>query len=242
MRVGNYSVLVEGGTEKTNGHVKIPHNQQFSIRLGNHDSSRQCDAELSIDGEHVDTFRLRAGQVFSVEGPTEGDRGRFTALGVATEEGLDAGSGGISRKEKGLIVVRFLPEYVLSTPKGVRRHTDPCNAVDDDDMGGSGEWSDKTLLRSSGPEASLSTGRSIRTMGGSAKPTAAVTGLTGRTDQAWHSASQIDHDPALEVVISLRLATTEVPVEGVRPLKGAGCRTGGCGCRPRSNPVPAPVD
>ncbi len=62
---------------------------------------------------------------------------------------------------------------------------------------------------------------------------AGITGLTGSTDQQWVDCAPLDHDPAGEVVINVRLVVSNEAK--VRPMQPAGQVVA------RANPVPAPV-
>ncbi len=60
MRVNSFSVMVPEGQERDSGHVELRHNTQYSLRLGNHDSNRHCDAQVSVDGKEIGNFRINA--------------------------------------------------------------------------------------------------------------------------------------------------------------------------------------
>ena len=52
MRVGNFSLMIPEGIERDSGHIVLPHEQVYTLRLGNH-GNRRCDAHVWIDPWHV---------------------------------------------------------------------------------------------------------------------------------------------------------------------------------------------
>lgn len=216
MRVGNFSVLIPEGIEKTNGQVALDHGRQFTLRLSNHQPKR-CDAILSVDGQHIADFRLGANSSLVVEGPPTGDRGRFTFQIADSEEGRQGGSGDITPVDRGLITVRFLPEYRMPVPRGVRGPF-VGGAWSSNIKGDLRERSSTLCANNASTDKSL--GGVMRTAGlASAAPTqAGITTLTGQNHQNWEDAEVIDHDPTGEVVIALRLIYDPNPPK-VRPIR-----------------------
>jgi len=238
MRVGNYSVHILGGRERSSNHVEIDHGSQYSISISNH-GYRRCDAEVWIDGDHVDTFRLDPHRTTNVQGPTKGDRGRFTAFARDSADGQAAGLDSVPSENLGLIQVVFKPEKggrPVQSP--FRRKLVDFNCPEYDGLYRKGlDGNLRATFSSVAPRGSAVT------MCSAPRGEAAGTGLTGRTDQKWYQADEIDHDCGNEVTISLRLvAVVSHQPDAVRPLRSKGCDGNcGCNCRRKSNPVPAPV-
>lgn len=217
MRVNNFSVQIPQGVERDNQLVEVPHGTPFAVVLGNH-RDRRCDATLTVDGAVVGVFRLGPNERLTVEGPPDDPaKGRFTFYRADSADGAAAGAAGVARADRGRVTVRFQPEYRL-VPRapggGVLRSVNLCSA---------------------GPAAGPTCYAGPRGQSAGQDLAAGVTGLSGRTDQAWRPADEIDHDPAGEVVIHLRLAVPAA-VPAVRPL-AAGLRSG-----PVETAVPAPVE
>lgn len=237
MRIGNFSVLIPEGREHGSGHVALPHNTQYVIRLGNHSSPR-CDATVEVDGKEVGSFRINGYGNLVLERSVN-DTGRFTFFRADSTEGASAGAGEITADLRGLIKVTFRPErYANPVPRVGGMHL--CNAGGTPRMGGAGGqsvggWSTQQygeMLR--GVEKTC--GGILPTnqcdMGGSygapAGAAAGVTGLTGSSNQTFYEVPNLDYDQAGEVVISLRLVEA---TNAVRPLQAV----------QRGNPTPAPV-
>lgn len=242
MRIGNFSVLIPEGREHGSGHVALPHNTQYVIRMGNHGSPR-CDATVEVDGKEVGSFRINGYGNLVLERSVN-DTGRFTFFEADSAEGASAGAGEIATDLRGLVRVTFRPEkYVKPIPfvGGVRTIRGMCAPAPR--MGGSigqsaGGWSTQQYgAVSKGPEPTC--GGFVGAfptnqcdMGGSysapAGAAAGVTGLTGSSNQTFYEVPNLDYDPAGEVIITLRLVEA---TNAVRPLQAV----------QRGNPTPAPV-
>lgn len=216
MRVGNFSVLIPEGIERDSGHVQLPHGTQYCIRIGNHEWLR-CDAEVEVDGKPVGNFRLNQNETVTLERPAD-DRGRFTFFRVDSEEAQAVGQAEISRDDRGLIRVTFRPER--------RRQKNPAMDRSIYARGGSccvppvyGDFG-TTETGCGGPKGL----EEIKTSAG-------ITGLTGKSEQTFHSVAGLDHDPERTVVVTLRLIAGPGAATP-RKLEPA----------PRGNPVPLPVD
>jgi hypothetical protein len=109
MYLAGYSVEIAGGTNERDGYVTLDHNQQYTITLHNYKRTK-CDAEVYIDGKHIDTFRINRNDAITLERPTN-DTGRFTFLTSGTIESIKAGVDHIPAKDRGLISVTFYPEH-----------------------------------------------------------------------------------------------------------------------------------
>jgi hypothetical protein len=108
MRVKDFSVTIPQGVETREGYVEMEHDRQYTIGLRNA-SSRQCDAEVKVDGKLVGTFRLRGYGSTTLERSPE-DSGRFTFLRLDSAEAGAAGLGNVARDDLGTIQVTFRPE------------------------------------------------------------------------------------------------------------------------------------
>ncbi len=177
MRVGSYSVLIPEGVERETGHVGLSHGKQYTLRLGNHDG-RQCDAEVTVDGKVIETFRLYPHQTMTLERSPD-DNGRFTFYSSGTGDAAQAGEFAIAETDKGLIQVRFVPEKRrVERPKTVR----PMGLC------------------------SFSSG-TTRGFGGEEKTSGGITGLSGHSDQKFQTVGAIDREESESVLISIRLVT-----------------------------------
>lgn len=210
MHVGNYSVLIPEGVERDSGHVALEHGRQYRLQLRNHDY-RQCDAEVTIDGKALGTFRLRGLDALVLERMPD-DHGRLTFYSSGTADAAAAGEGCVAAPDKGLIQVRFVPER--------RREYQPKRVQTMGLAGG--------LCRSAAPMKFTGDQASYFNPVTEEKTCGGITGLSGHSDQQFVTVGALDLDQSEAVTISVRLVTG---VSGPRPLQPAG----------RGNPVPAPV-
>lgn len=212
MRVGNFSVLVLPGRERDSGHVVLPHGSVYSLRLGNNFSGRRCDAEVTIDGKPVGTFRLASGEAMTLERPAH-DEGRFTFYRADSAEAATAGGGKISGDARGLVQVVFRPEMRNLSQYVTRGGTAETSL---DCYKGGEEKTSGGIIRSMG-------------MGQAQNCSAGITGLSEHSNQRFQEVACLNYDVANETTITLRLVAGD---EGPRELTAA---------QVRSNPVPAPV-
>src|SRR5690348_10484827 len=88
-------------------YIPLDNGSNYKIRLSNKHEYR-CDAEVTIDGEDIGTFRLKPYQTSTIERPGDVAK-KFTfyreTSGVAQRAGVTEG-----KEENGLIQVRFIPE------------------------------------------------------------------------------------------------------------------------------------
>ena len=106
MKLGDFSVQIQGGKERVTGYVEMAHNTKYMITLSN-DGKLDCDASVEIDGKEVGTWRVYAGKNIRIERPAH-DTGQFTFYKLGSSE---AGKIGLARNDKlGLISVLFKPE------------------------------------------------------------------------------------------------------------------------------------
>ncbi len=103
--------IPEALNEDSLGYVTMRHGQQFTLNLHNGHkfgwTPRAADAEVYIQGKHMGTFRLSAGQTLRLERPVN-DTGCFTAFKRDTVEAHRAGINADS-DDAGLIKVVFRP-------------------------------------------------------------------------------------------------------------------------------------
>ncbi len=179
MRVGDFSMVIIGGVA-ADDYVHMAHNTQYMIRLCSH-SQRDCDVTLLIDGKRVDSFRLYAGEQFTLERPTN-DSGRFTFYRAGSSEAAKAGDAGVDVESRGLITAIFK----------VGKATRPC----------------VKMVPTSAPFESrcLSFNSPHGAGGQQVNCSAGVTGLSGHSDQRFVVVPDLDYDPAVpETMINLRL-------------------------------------
>lgn len=219
MRVGNFSLLIPEGVEKDSGHIALPHGKQYTLKAGNHAGSR-CDAEVSIDGKKIGTFRLDGYDYLTLERSPD-DSGRFTFYADGTADAERAGVAAVAVPDRGLIQVKFVPERYRERVVRPAAMTRSVGGPRGQSLGGEEYTSDRLLVEGSAPH-SFGT-RSVE------KTTGGITGLSGHSDQQFTAVGRIDRDEDQAVTISVRLILRD---DGPRPLKAAA----GMG-----NPVPAPV-
>ncbi|MEX1047975.1 MAG: hypothetical protein WED15_00500 [Akkermansiaceae bacterium] len=106
MNNNEFEVEIPEGQKLENGYVEMGHNTQYSLNLKNH-RLVPCDAEVTIDGIHVGTWRIESRGEIQIERPVH-DTGYFTFFQVGTEE---ADMAGITKNpDNGLISVTFKPK------------------------------------------------------------------------------------------------------------------------------------
>lgn len=113
MYLNNYSVRVLGGHEDC-GYVEMTHGQRYRLVLRN-DASTRCDAKVSIDGKHVGTWRINAGESITLERPAH-DTGCFTFYEAGTADSGKAGLESVNKIDLGLVSVTFIPEQTYVAP------------------------------------------------------------------------------------------------------------------------------
>ena len=251
MRVGTFSLRIPEGVERDSGHVEIAHNSIFSIHLGNHDSSRDSDAEVFVDGKTIGVFRVQAGRTMILETPPDDPgKGRFTSYQQDSQQAQDAGVNKIGADNRGLVQVVFRPEkrrpiVKTSSPvptcyPQVQDELNPWRTPHPDirpkpayrggacgqSMGGIGI---EELTRGAVECCSMGPGSVETHSQNMASVTPAITGLSGQSAQSFHTVSNLDYEPNAEVTISLRLVASTRTVRELQP-------TG-----PKANAVPATV-
>lgn len=223
MRLHHVSVLVPEGVERSTdqgAYVVLQAGQHYSLRLGNHYTDRDLDAEVEIDGKPQGSYRVRAGTTLTLKGPHH-DQGRFTYLIADSEAGAQAGAAGVARPDRGLVRVTFRPEKKPAACERVAS-LQSFGPLRGDPSWESGE---DTFRRTKGAGEE-------KTAGGLSAPRglgAGITGLSGNSGQSFVSVAPLEYDPLEETVVALRLTHEVRP--GLRELPAA----------PRSSPVPPPV-
>ncbi len=97
-------VVTKGGFK----YHSLPHGAEYKIRLVSfHDTD--ADARITMDGEHIGTFRLRPRANLEIERPSTIARS-FTLLKENSTEGKEAGVTA-GKSSNGVIMVEFKPEY-----------------------------------------------------------------------------------------------------------------------------------
>lgn len=105
MKITEFEVEIPEGAKLENGYVEMRHKTQYSLHLKNH-RSVPCDAEVTIDGIHVGTWRIASSNEIRIERPVH-DTGHFTFFEVGTSE---ARAAGIQKEStNGLVSVKFKP-------------------------------------------------------------------------------------------------------------------------------------
>ena len=219
MRVGSFSVSIPEAREQESGHAVLAHDSRYTIEMKNHYLDRHCDAEVMVDGKSVGTFRINAGVSIQLERPAH-DKGCFTFYRSTSGEAAACGINQVCESDRGLVQVRFrvgqafLPFELtggmpISTSYQRSASTKGCD--------------EETSYSLAGGDNYTGILKGAKTRGFSA----GITGLSGESRQKFDTVSQLEYQPELETVISIRLVTDDSP----RPLIATS----------RCNPVPAVV-
>lgn len=114
MELNRFEVTITPGKEvELNGayYHEIEHMTQYAVKLTNHWSVRAV-AELWIDGKKIESFVVNPHRVTTIEtDPNEpqGQRGKFTATNMVSQEAIMGGLDQLTTEEAGLIKVVFTP-------------------------------------------------------------------------------------------------------------------------------------
>jgi len=225
MYLNQFSVRVPEGRESTSGYVEIEHGKQYTLVLRN-DRSERCDAEVSIDGKSIGTFRIEPHGNIRLERKPD-DEGRFTFYRLGSDEAEKAELGCVSVSDLGLIRVVFTPE---SRPVTIATYSPPysepwycpwrtttANAPDDLNI-----YTTDTICRADSVNCSMTAGFSSRAPGG--------TGLSGHSHQQFQEVGGMCLDYCQQTTIHLRLVEGSKQDEP-RPLMPV----------QHSSPIPPPV-
>lgn len=105
MQLNKFSIGIQNGVETSQGYVRMRHNSEYQIRLGN-DDNVVADAIVKIDGIEIGVWRIPANRNITIERPANVDR-KFTFYKLGSSEGDQAG---LERNnDLGLISVDFIP-------------------------------------------------------------------------------------------------------------------------------------
>jgi len=208
---GGYSLTIQNNREDGRGYVRMEHGAPYSLCLGT-ESAIATDAEVSIDGLPMGTWRLAPYRNTCIERPAD-DTGRFTFYRADSDEGYAVGSGQVARSDKGRVSVRFVPEmrrYPVPTPY------DPPAPRYAPEQGAATESFDAAPSADYGVQRRKSMSPQTESLG------AGVTGLSGESGQRFGTAGPIERDQANAVTLELRLVhdpRLDRP-SGPRPLPG----------------------
>ncbi len=201
---GGFSLSIRGQDEDRRGYVRMTHGTPYAICFRN-DLGRAADAEVSIDGLPMGTWRLTARRSACIERPVS-DTGQFTFYRADSAQGYAVGSGQVARSDKGRVSVRFVPEverYVQPPAPVPYAYQEKGYAA----PSAEGAFSDTRQQKTSRPESRLGAG---------------ITGLSGESGQRFGTAGSIERDWANAVTLELRLVhdpKLEPPLDP-RPLPG----------------------
>ncbi len=189
---GGFSLSIGERGEDGRGYVRMEHGAVYSVCFRNN-LGRAADAELTIDGLPMGTWRLAAYRNACIERPAD-DNGRFTFYRAESSEGYAVGSGQVTRSDKGRVSVRFIPEvervYPVPTPYAPTPRYDGAESEMMADEGMAQGYAMPSQRKMTRPESRLGAG---------------VTGLTGESGQRFGTAGSIERDWADAVTLELRL-------------------------------------
>ena len=209
---GGFALTIRDRAEDYRGYVRLDHGAVYAVCFRN-DLGRMADAELTIDGLPMGTWRLVPGRVACVERPVS-DTGRFTFYRADSAEGYAVGSGQVARSDKGRVSVRFVPERERYIPQPEPYATSRSySAAPEQEMA---EDSMTAAAPYNAPSARHKMSPPNQRLG------AGVTGLSGESEQHFRTTGPIDRDYASAVMLELRLVhdpALERPVDP-RPLPG----------------------
>jgi len=233
MYLNSFSVRVPEGTEKESGYVELNHGKQYTLVLRN-SRGVSCDAEVTIDGKPIGSFRIDANSSITLERPPNEDK-RFTFYKADTGDAQESGQADIVADSYGLVQVAFKAEKAnlyfwhdgtWPKPWGepiAYQHTWTTYTTPSYSPVVAHNVMRSTLSDSpSGQVEILST-----TDGG----TAGITGLSGHSDQEFVTVCSMDYDESYTTTISIRLVATEKQRSDPTPLRPVA----------HSNPVPPTV-
>lgn len=210
-------------------YIPVKNGDHYKIKLSNKHEYR-CNADVSIDGESIGTFRLYSYQTWTIERPGDVSK-KFTFY---SETSRTARRSGVieGKEENGLIRVQFTPEkrrriYAKTSPeykmKGVRLSPSSLPQADESFPESSQQSyrgamfsrsGSPQLLMASSPGSSLneSVTRSLDTTPSMSQYKSGATVLQGKSNQSFGDAERIDLDYDNMVEIILRLVVKETDV------------------------------
>jgi hypothetical protein len=223
MYLNNFSARVPEGIE-SGGYVEIGNGKQYTLMLKN-DRNVACDAEVTIDGKPIGTFRIYANSGIRLE-RAPNDTGKFTFYELGTDGARMSLLDLVPRDGLGLIKVIFTPEiYRQPVYTYYQPYVDPWN--NSTSTTSTVASSDQFTLTSnscycsvegwsgpsgpSGPSGQRGIGSSMGGAGG--------TGISGHSNQGFCGAEDIELDYSQQTTIYLRLISTRS--NDPRPLRPA---------------------
>jgi hypothetical protein len=193
MYANQLSVYIPQGVEGSDGYVSMHHNTQYSIRMKN-DRNVPCDAVVTVDGNHIGTWRIQRYGIIEVDRPADKAR-RLTFYRLDSAEAQQAQL--VKNDSLGLVSVEFKPEKKI----------DPVmNTFWREDSRESYGVTLDSYSKSAGLSKSFGATRS-----------AGGTGLSGQSNQVFSSTTALDYDMANAFTINLRLIA-EANVPSIEPL------------------------
>jgi len=236
MYLNSFSLRINEGREKESGYVELEHGKHYTLNLRN-DRPVRCDAQVSIDGKDVGTFRISPNSSIRLERPSNDDR-KFTFYKLDSEEGEKSELNRIGKQELGLVQVTFKPEIQVNsqipttwiytstwTPNYHRPSWGSAASLNDLSTNSNTDTLDYTSCEYSCSSRGL-IGENSETISRSA----GGTGLSGQSNQSFYNVSHLNYDEQFTTVISVRLVASER--RDPRPLQPV----------VTSNPVPPPVN
>jgi hypothetical protein len=105
MYSNQFSVNIPQGKETSDGYVSMHHDTQYSIRMKN-DRSVPCDAVVTVDGNHIGSWRINSYQSIEIDRPADKAR-RLTFYRLDSAEAQQAQL--VKNDNLGLVSVEFKP-------------------------------------------------------------------------------------------------------------------------------------
>lgn len=172
--------------------VEVPHGAHYQVFLYNH-LNRRAEAELSIDGKVLGTWRLNPHTPALLKTPTTGGK-MFTAFFPDSAEGVTGELYNVPKNLLGLVTVKFFPEV---------QKIEPMRNVSDD----STLWNQNSPVKSLGIDDIVYRGASR----GGSNAEASIrskgmgTALMGDSNQHYGKVGALERDPNKIVIIHLRI-------------------------------------
>ena len=227
MYLNQFSVRVPEGAERTSGYVEIDHGKQYTIVLRN-DHSVRCNAEVSIDGKDIGTFRISANSTMRLERNPD-DQGRFTFYKLGSSEATKSELQSVSVSDLGLLKVVFTPETKTVTTVSPclpchPRYGSPIAWADGGTTYDPNVWRDVTTCKGSSVSITAINYCAVQdnAPGG--------TGLSSCSDQGFIGVGNMCLDHSQQTTIHLRLICVSENSE-LRPLRPV----------TNSSPIPRPI-
>ena len=195
----DYELNIEGGQKDLNGYVVMQHGQHYKVSMRNK-TNKRCQASLTIDGKHIADYIINSYQTISIERPVDSIK-KFTFYRTDVSYPTPAQTGIIAGKyQNGVIEVTFIPEKQFKTS--------PIVSYCRDDMFMNTSLGARTHSFNSNsflPSRQLSFNSVCEDNYSDREYTEGGTGLSGHSNQLFHTASRLDLDNFKQVTLSLRL-------------------------------------